>query len=126
MDITAAQFWNVPNVQGYPTFSYAELLAQLQIDIPSGGALSYTTIGYTGPQQVTLNVQVVTITFTDLLFDNGLGAFNIANPTRLTVPTGVTGIMLIGYCAWTNVTSGGTVRGFMTKNGKTLARLASR
>lgn len=36
MDITQAQFWNVPNVQGLPSFSYAELLAQLTQDIPGG------------------------------------------------------------------------------------------
>lgn len=36
MDITKAQFPNIPNVAGQETFSYAELLAQLAIDLPGG------------------------------------------------------------------------------------------
>ena len=36
MDITKAQFWNTPNVAGRESFSYAQLLAQLTIDLPTG------------------------------------------------------------------------------------------
>ena len=39
-DITQAEFWNVPNAAGLPSFSYAELLDQLTIDLPGGGGVS--------------------------------------------------------------------------------------
>jgi len=35
MDITKAQFWNIPNLAGRESFSYAALLAQLTADLPS-------------------------------------------------------------------------------------------
>ena len=39
-DITLAEFWNAPNRAGLQTFSYAQLLAQLEIDLPGGGGVS--------------------------------------------------------------------------------------
>ena len=45
MNIQLAQFWNAPNQAGLPTFSYAELLAQLEIDFAASGLAANPNIG---------------------------------------------------------------------------------
>lgn len=47
MDIADAEFWAVPNSAGLPTFSYAQLLAQLQSDTVAGG--TFVTAADGGP-----------------------------------------------------------------------------
>ena len=49
MDITKAQFENVPNVAGRETFSYAELLAQLNAESNAGKGADITAFGPTIP-----------------------------------------------------------------------------
>ena len=94
-DITKAQFPNRANVAGEQTFSYAELLAQLTIDLPSGGGnvglgvLIRTAIFF---QVIPDNVETI------LDFDGGggvtiehddLGFYDpIADPTKFIIPAG--------------------------------------
>lgn len=88
MDITTAQFWDVPNTGGLPTFSYAELLAQLTADLPSGGS-PFVGLG----AHVNVDVQSIggqsdvpldwdTVVYDDLGFTDIGGS----DPDRLVVP----------------------------------------
>jgi len=87
MDITKAQFWDAPNSQGLPSFSYAELLAQLQTDIggvsPNIGIGCFARAGNTsipsgGRFPVPYNASVFD--------DAGFLDIGGANPQRMTIP----------------------------------------
>jgi hypothetical protein len=87
MDITKAQFWNTPNVAGVESFSYAALLAQLQIDIggvsPNIGIGCLATAGSTTiPAGGRVPVPYDAVVFDDAGFLDIGGA----NPERMTIP----------------------------------------
>ena len=87
MDITKAQFWNTPNVAGVESFSYADLLAQLKIDIggvsPNIGIGCLATAGSTNiPSGGRFPVPYNAVVFDDAGFLDIGGA----NPERMTIP----------------------------------------
>jgi len=110
MKISGAQFWNVPDVAGLPTFSYAELLAQLSLDIPSGGPQAgFGALVFRNASQA-----IPTATSTDAIWDeivyDDLGFADIAgaNPERLTIPDvdpPIRRIIVGGYVPWNQVAS---------------------
>lgn len=89
-DITKAKFWNVPNVAGRTTFSYAELLAQIQSDLPPP-PVSNPNIGI-GCLATANNVSITSggrrpVPYDAVVFDDA-GFLDIggANPQRITIP----------------------------------------
>ena len=88
MDITKAQFENVPNVAGRETFSYAELLAQLTADIPSGGGNVGLGALLSLVNQTVPNNSLHTVTWASFneRYDD-FGFFDsVVAPTRLSIP----------------------------------------
>ena len=113
MDITKAQFWNTPNVAGRESFSYADLLAQLTIDITSGGgnpfigdgaevrASSGQNVG-TVIGALTFNVEVYDdLAFADLGVDNDRLIIPVTNPQ-------ITRVQLACFTRWNNTQGGQT------------------
>lgn len=119
MDITNAQFWDVPNTGGLPTFGYAELLAQLTADLPSGNS---PNIGkgalVRGSTQSIPNLLAQFITWDKVDYDD-LGFTDIggANPERLVIPDvdpPIVKVVVGGFFAWQPNVSG-NVRGIETR-----------
>lgn len=113
MDITKAQFWNTPNVAGVETFDYAELLAQLTIDIPSGGGNPFIGDGAevraTGSQNVGTVIGAL-IYNTEVYDDLGFADLGVDND-RLTIPVTnpqITRVQLSGFTRWNNTQGGQT------------------
>lgn len=115
MDITKAQFPNLANVAGMETFSYAQLLAQLQIDI--GGVSPNIGIGC---KATASNVTIASggrkvVPYDAVVFDDAnfldIGG---ANPERMTIPLldpVIKRIVIGGFQSWgATVPTVGTVR----------------
>jgi len=115
MNITDAQFGDFPNRSGIKTYSYAELLAQLQIDIGGGGASEQ--IGK-GCKATATTISIVaggrnTVPFDTAVFDDA-GFLDIggANPERMTIPLlnpTIKRIVVGGYQNW-SAGATGTIR----------------
>ena len=113
MDITKAQFWNTPNVAGVESFSYADLLAQLEIDI--GGVSPNIGIGC---KATATGVSIasggrVVVPYDAVVFDDAnfldIGG---ANPERMTIPLldpPILRIVIGGFQSW-SANAQGTVR----------------
>lgn len=122
MDITTAQFPNIPNVAGQETFSYAELLAQLNKDIvPISGASPFAGQGANvrgAGQNYAQNISAGANLSTETFYDD-LGFFDGGQPTRLTIPVTVpqfTRVMLIGYWQWDTPYDVGSFQLSLAKN----------
>ncbi len=88
MDITKAQFADFNNTAGKTTFSYAQLLAQLKTDI--GGASQFTgaSVGMrrAGAFSVPVGFSGTIVSYDVAPVFDDLAFFNVALPTRLTIP----------------------------------------
>ena len=107
MDITKAQFADFNNTSGKTTYSYAQLLAQLQNDLVEGGfperARFHSEIDITA-----LTSQQRTVPWDDIQIDTN-EFFDPANDDRMTFKTA--GVYLIGFQGqWNNSDAGGNFR----------------
>lgn len=111
MDITKAEFWDVPNTQGLPTFSYAQLLAQLQQDI-GGDTNPFAGQGAKAGRDNFENVNnnsLTTITFTEEVYDD-LNMIDLGvDAQRITIPTTdpqISRVLVSLYSSWQNNANG--------------------
>jgi hypothetical protein len=120
-DIINAQFADFPNRSGQTTFSYAELLAQLIIDLPfTPGANPNIGLGAnaTGANQDITSASSQPVVYDDSVFDD-LGFLDIggANPERFTIPVTdpqITRVIFGGGVTW-ETGAGGDVRGIQSR-----------
>jgi hypothetical protein len=104
-DIIDAQFADFPNRSGQTTFSYAQLLAQLTQDIPSGGGGPFAGQGaqVRRPNAISIANNVHTdIIFNNLLYDD-LNFWDGA--TKLIIPVTdpqISRVSLVGYHVWSS------------------------
>ena len=125
MDITQADFWDVPNEQGLPTFSYDALLAQLILDLPftPGSSPNIGLGGIATSGGHSINNLLITPMIMDFISLDDLGFFDVSsgNPRaeRCIIPDvdpPIERIIYGGTCNWS--TGGGQIRGYDTrKNG---------
>lgn len=120
-NIIDAQFADFPNRSGQTTFSYAELLAQIQSDLPPPPA-GNPNIGLganaTGPSQSIVSASAQQVTYDTSEFDD-LGFLDIggANPERFTIPVTdpqITRVVFGGGVTWATG-GGGDVRGIQSR-----------
>jgi hypothetical protein len=113
VDITTAEFWNVPNNQGLPTLSYAQLLAQIEVDLAAGGLTGNPNLGIgchaTGDANIPGGGRFP-IPFDTVIFDDAnfldIGG---ANPERMTIPDldpPITRVVVGGSQIWNASTNG--------------------
>lgn len=122
-DITDAQFADFPNRSGQTTFSYAQLLAQLAIDIPSGAGGPFAGLGARVTRSPTETIPegfpgtVIIFTsfpnpeYDDLAFYDGTTGLVIP----ITSPP-IQRVQLIGHTTWSG-NAAGQYNQFILKNG---------
>jgi len=120
MDITQADFWDVPNEQGLPTFSYAQLLAQLQQDI--GGVSPNVGLGAIGQSsgQSIANLLITPLVYSAIEYDD-LGFLDVSSGSprdeRFIIPDvdpPIERVIFGGQWQWQN-NAGGDIRGGDTR-----------
>ena len=116
-------FWDVPNVAGLPTFTYADLLAQLKIDI--GGVSPNIGIGCLATAS-SVNIPSggrFPVPYDTSVFDDA-GFLDIggANPERMTIPLldpPIERVVIGGSQNW-SASAQGTVRSLIFTKGVNL------